>query len=355
MPPLLQASKPKKGKKSKPKRELLSPVPSEKSSIKSNYVIAKEGEPIRVQVLILSVISPGCFHVRLCDRNEELLDLEVEMGNFYRPRPHDPNQKWDINDKCAVNIDNKWYRAIIEQIEEEEENPKNIKVFIKDTALTENVKKTQLRVLHNKFMVVRDGSIKCQMFGIKAAGDGKTWPMLACEELRDILNNYADIYITKRGEIENRTLPVDVWVQHTTPGGALEASITEWIKVNDMLVEKGLVIPDREIREVKEVELTRIDAITDWLEIAELETGSGFNVNETWLPCEPPKKPIFTGVVTHVDDDLNIYLHDQNLEGTLGTIKQTLKFNFMDSKPTNEDMFWSGDQPCIAKDIESGE
>jgi hypothetical protein len=50
---------------------------------------------------------------------------------------------------------------------------------------------------------------------------------------------------TLQGEIENMSLPVELWLKKIEPGGPLEPSHEEWLILNKKLVDQGLAIPVR--------------------------------------------------------------------------------------------------------------
>lgn len=48
-----------------------------------------------------------------------------------------------------------------------------------------------------------------------------------------------------QGDIENFSLPVDLWVKRVKQGGPLEPTQEEWLTLNKKLAEQGLAIPIR--------------------------------------------------------------------------------------------------------------
>jgi hypothetical protein len=48
-----------------------------------------------------------------------------------------------------------------------------------------------------------------------------------------------------QGDIENWSLPVELWVKQVKQGGPLEPAVEEWLTLNKKLVEQGLAIPLR--------------------------------------------------------------------------------------------------------------
>jgi hypothetical protein len=52
-------------------------------------------------------------------------------------------------------------------------------------------------------------------------------------------------YDMLQGEIENWSLPVEMWVKEVKAVGPFEPSREEWYTLNKKLVEQGLAIPVR--------------------------------------------------------------------------------------------------------------
>lgn len=74
-----------------------------------------------------------------------------------------------------------------------------LQVILKDVGRTEVVSPSAIRKLAPVFTSVRDGSIKCHLTNVKAAGDNSTWSSMACEELNDIIKKHrSNLYISKK-------------------------------------------------------------------------------------------------------------------------------------------------------------
>jgi hypothetical protein len=48
-----------------------------------------------------------------------------------------------------------------------------------------------------------------------------------------------------QGDIENCSLPVELWVKQVKQGGPFEPTQEEWLTLNKKLAEQGLAIPVR--------------------------------------------------------------------------------------------------------------
>lgn len=46
-----------------------------------------------------------------------------------------------------------------------------------------------------------------------------------------------------QGEIENGSLPVEMWVEKVIDNGALSARVITFVTINQMLIEKGVALP----------------------------------------------------------------------------------------------------------------
>nr|WIM01483.1 RING finger 17-like protein [Limnephilus lunatus] len=315
--------------------------------------------PLKLEVQILSALTPSDVYISINSEEVGLRNLYKEMQIFYADSQPDDSIVWKQGDKCAVlPINEMWSRAIVESVDE---NSKMVKVFLKDHARLTETTQDNLRLLGQNFMKVRDGALKCHLSGIIPAS-GDKWPMLTCETLQDICKQYHKFYITKDGEISNKSLPIELWVYHTTPGGALTPTIKEWRKVNTRILEEGLAVPDRIFKsKPSPVEApSTSSAIPQQLEVVSLDsTPYTLNVgeensapvrHEDWLPAEPLKSKEFMAVGTYVEEDLTIYLYDmEQSTATMELLSRTLTSHFTNSKPKPHDMFWVPGQICITK------
>jgi hypothetical protein len=300
---------------------------------------------------------------------------------------------WEVNNKCcAFSAQHKqWYRAIIVEL-----LPDNkAKVFLKDIAEVEIVPLHNLQLLDPKFMGTRDGAVKCHLAGVRAAGDKTEWPSLACEYFNEQTAKYPHLFITKKGEIENWSLPVELWVKETKLVGPFEPTQEEWHTLNKKLVEQGLALPVREseVQSIPSLQVLREleeqsqgadeNSISHWLLLsAQNEEGHktessddgpdvdcGSSVSDVdseaereqgeerlppalsdWLPPEPIRQNKFLATPTYVDDDCIVYLYDTAKSAdTLTVIGNALLSRFQNSQPKPHDLYWFVGQLCIAQ------
>ncbi|XP_066994116.1 RING finger protein 17 isoform X2 [Anabrus simplex] len=343
------------------------------------------GDSFRLEVTVLSAVNPSCLYVSLTSQQDIMDDLMSELQAYYNSMDTDDfGQPWSVNDKCCAfnQKERKWYRGIIAEI-----NGSLVKVFLKDFAIVETVPITYLRRLVPQFMEVRDGAVKCHLAGIRAAGDKAEWPTLACEQLTEIVNRYDTFYISKKGEIENFSLPIELWVKDVIPGGPLEPTTEHWSTVNQKLVDQGLAIPVRSepnsetvpssqvLKELQEQNQDMVpvsisecvscekepedkemvytsDSPERLSENDDSENESENNLGETltdWLPAVPITKKKFSGIPTYVDDECSIYLHETGNDETLKVIQKALQSRLQNSQPKPHDLYWFAGQLCIAQ------
>ncbi|KAJ9579969.1 hypothetical protein L9F63_004352, partial [Diploptera punctata] len=398
-PPLTTKVQPTKSSKKKPVMNVKSqssvgasnPPPHMRTSEETTEVTPED--PFRLEVKVLSCPSPSCIYVMLINFSEQIKKfcLMCELQEFYSSsRSH--VDKWEVNNKCsAFSVKRKmWYRAIVIELLPDDQ----AKVFMKDFAEVETVPILNLQLLDPKFLQIRDGAIKCHLAGIKAAGDKNEWPTLACEYLNELIDKYSDTCIAKKGEIEDNSLPVELWVKRIICGGPLEPTREEWFTLNRQLIDQGLAIPVKGeseaesipslqvLRELEErSEETIKDNVTEWLKLSSQIEGSsktessdvpiesnddgisdidGTSIEDEaaaipseitdWLPALPITKKQFKAVPTFVDDECYIYLHDyeQNSD-TLTIIGNALHSRFKKSEPKPHDQYWFPNQLCIAQ------
>lgn len=344
---------------------------------------AKDKGPLRLEAKLLYYKSPSLIYVSLIHQQKAFNKLFENIQKFYSNNKDQTKAKdWNVGDRCCTLCiqSQTWRRAVILEIEGE-----NVKVFYSDFACTETVPICSLRELTSEFASIGDAAIKCHLCGvIPAVGD--EWPSLTKEYLGDLLEAYQRIFITKLGNFKDKSMPVEIWVYHTTQGGALEPNQSEWRCLNNKIIDQGLAIPDK-TRTVSNSEnsqsLDEILAIfnisgtvREWLQLepqesfsepkksaecrSETSTPIDQDDNVTvsnsskvvfisdWLPPEPLPSHEFTAMPTYIDNDGVIYLHDVSQNDTLELIQKALDVRF--KKPDHKAKYakWSIGEPCIA-------
>ncbi|KAI5646944.1 tudor domain-containing protein [Phthorimaea operculella] len=249
---------------------------------------------------------------------------------------------------------------------------------IGNEACVESVPVSSLRELTQEFMVMGDAAIKCHLCGIVPADGSDEWPTITKEYLKELLDAYPRVFITKLGHFKNKSMPVEVWVYHTIQGGALEPNKSEWRCLNKKIIEQGLGIPDKTHQKSTEAETTNDEmlsflknvtgSVDEWLQLEPLpqkpleqhaspatspqpedEKRDANDIYVTdWLPPEPLTCKEFTAMPTYIDNSGVIYLHDVTQQGTLDLIRQGLDVRFKAPDPKVKYHKWTVGEPCIA-------
>lgn len=213
-----------------------------KPKIKEDDLEAKDKGPLRLEVKVLHYQSPSLFYVSLIQQQKTFNELFEKMQKYYSKRK-DSNEKtnWQVGDRCCTvcSQSQTWRRAAILEIDGDK-----AKVFYSDFACIETVPIANLRELTKDFASIGDAAFKCHLCGvIPAVGD--EWPSLTNEFLKELIDAYKRIFITKLGNFKEKSMPVQLWVYHTVQGGALEANTSEWRCLNKKIIDQGLGIPDK--------------------------------------------------------------------------------------------------------------
>ncbi|KAK3924009.1 Tudor domain-containing protein 1 [Frankliniella fusca] len=343
--------------------------------------------PVRIQVEILTALSPACIFIRVKNIADKIERLSAEMQLYYNLAPAKEEDCWEPKerDRCAVKSpkDFQWYRGLILEVLA----CSKYKVILKDFGRTEIISKENLRELFPKFATVPDGCIKCHLANLKIAGPQpsdsltkQTWSAFACEELNRLLKDHSlNLFISKQGQIdkEEKSLPVELWVRDSV-GSALQASKTCWFTVNKKLVENGCALPiDWKLMSEEDTFLSNNDldvlnpsddpdrTMLEWLE--ETAQDSSFSSSDDsdeikktlthlgdWLPPLPLPPDTFQALPTYVDYDCNIFLHELSdpTNGSVHVLRKITKSlfkKFNGSRPTPEDSFWLPNNLCVAQ------
>lgn len=343
---------------------------------------------IRIEIKVLVLQSPSFLYVQVLDYAPKLRQLQKELKKYYKNTKADETRQWKVDDRCAVlNLEKKkWSRGIIHEFIHDE----RVKVFLKDFAQIEEVPISYIRPLEDQFLKLPVAAVKCHLAGVKPAG--QDWPSISCEFLASEIENYSHIYFTKMGDIEDNSLPIELWVKKVTPGGALEPTREEWLTLNQSLVDQGLAIPvktpnftvdvqsldfscdfninkiddsekqiwktQKEIRKPETLESEGSDIESDVTDPGSSVSAQGSNYSASfipsvlsdWLPAKNIEKVEFMGMPTYVDTDGVIYIYDiEDDEPKINRIRDTLLAVYANSKPTPDDQFWTNGQLCIVR------
>lgn len=203
---------------------------------------AKDKGPLRLEAKVLYYQSPSLVYVSLIHQQKTFSDLYEQIQSYYSTKKNQRKTNWTIGDRCCTlcNQSQTWRRAAIIEMEGDK-----AKVFYSDFACFETVPVASLVDLAPEFASIGDAAIKCHLCGIMPADGGEGWPTITKEYLKELLDVYQRIFITKLGDFKNKSMPIEVWVYHTIQGGALEPNKFEWRCLNRKIIEQGLGVPDR--------------------------------------------------------------------------------------------------------------
>ncbi|XP_045767145.1 RING finger protein 17 [Maniola jurtina] len=352
---------------------------------KEDDLKAKDKGPLRIEAKVLNYQSPSLIYVSLVHQQKVFNELFEKIQKYYSTKKTQGKGEWKVGDRCCTVCaqSQTWRRAAILALDAD-----RAKVFYSDFACVESVPVAGLRELPAEFASVGDAAITCHLAGVVPAG-GDDWPSLSKEYLKDLLDVYKRVFITKLGQFKDKSMPVEMWVYHTIQGGALEPNISEWRCLNRRLVEQGLAIPEKsEESDSTDFATARTGddnmlsflnitgSVQDWLQIEpmpmkpltvkpEAESNNSQSSSPVpmdkeephssntifisdWLPPEPFPCKEFTAMPTYIDNDGVIYLHDISQQDTLELIRKALDLRFKDPDPKAKFVKWTAGEPCIA-------
>lgn len=229
----------RESKRNNKKIKILSKDESLSASEEDNLK-AKDKGPLRLEAEVLQYQTPSLIYMSLVHQQKMFNELFDQIQAHYsKTEPGD--RVWKEADKCcAFREESKtWRRAVIMELQDN-----SAKVFYTDFAVVETVPKSQLRELTQNFEDLGDAAIKCHLSGVMPAV-GTEWPSLTKEYLKELLEVYKRVFITKVGNFKDKSMPVELWVYHTVQGGALEPDVSEWRCLNQKIIDQGLGIPDK--------------------------------------------------------------------------------------------------------------
>ncbi|CAH2040488.1 unnamed protein product, partial [Iphiclides podalirius] len=349
------------------------------------HLKARDKGPLRLEAKVLYYQSPSLIYVSLVHQQKTFNSLYENIQKHYSKKKTQGKEKWSIGDRCCTICQQSqtWRRAVIVELASD-----SAKVFYSDFACIETVPLSSLRELTEDFSSIGYAAIKCHLCGVVPA-DGEEWPSVTKEYLKEMLDVYKRIFITKFGEFKDKSMPVEMWVYHTTQGEALEANISEWRCLNKKIIDQGLGIPDKNLKTSSPSVATDnasgnmlsflnvTGSVEEWLQLEPLPTkplilksDSESNSNAStpvnctfntgndektqttkdeietifisdWMPPEPFQNEEFMGVPTYVDYDGIIYLHDVSQRDTLDLIRKALDVRFKKPDPKAKYAKWA--------------
>ncbi|XP_047531569.1 RING finger protein 17 isoform X2 [Vanessa atalanta] len=346
---------------------------------------AKDKGPLRLEVKILNYQSPSLIYVSLVHQQKIFTELFDDIQKYYAKKKTQEIRDWKIEDRCCTicSQSQTWRRAAILEI-----NDANAKVFYSDFACVETVPVSSLREMPQEFASIGDAAVMCHLSGVVPAV-GEEWPSLTKEYLKELLDAYKRVFITKLGKFKGKSMPVELWVYHTIQGGALEANTSEWRCLNKKIIDQGLGIPDKS-QELISSDNTSLNtaedvlsflnitgSVRDWIQIEpmplkplkinpESDSNSSTPIDNDalkmemdnnnsntvfisdWLPPEPLPSNEITAMPTYIDNDGIIYLHDISQQDTLDLIRKALDVRFKNPDPKAKYVKWTVGEPCIA-------
>lgn len=238
--------KPQTPKDQKPKKDTIKILKrgdtnSPKKEINEEDLEAKDKGPIKLEVKVLSCPSPSLVYVALVDQQKTFKELYEKIQEHYTKQKVPGKKEWQVGDKCCslCQESKTWRRATIVEIDGE-----TAKIFYTDFACVEKAPLANIKELAPEFAAVGGAAIKCHLSGIMPAV-GEEWPSLTKEHLNELIEAYQRIFITKNGDIKNKSWPVELWAYHVIRGGALEPDKGEWRCLNKNIVDQGLGVPDK--------------------------------------------------------------------------------------------------------------
>lgn len=207
--------------------------------IEDEDLVAKDKGPLRLEAKVLQYLSPSIFYISVAHQEKMFNVMFENMQNYYSNGKSEGKAEWRVGDKCcALCIQSQtWRRAAVLELAGD-----RAKLFYTDFASVETVPAANLKELAPEFASVLVAAVKCHLSGVMPA-IGEEWPSITKEFLKELLDAYPRVFITKTGNFKDNSMPVEIWVFHTIQGGALEPDTSEWRCLNQKVIEQGLGIP----------------------------------------------------------------------------------------------------------------
>ncbi|XP_024945820.1 RING finger protein 17 isoform X2 [Cephus cinctus] len=348
-----------------------------------------DSNPFTLAVDVVLVESPDSIYLTDSVLHQEYLKVQEEMQHYYNKTRTIPEEVWKEGSSAVVYsaLDKRYCRVKILNIMSDD----TAEVFFYDLGIREVVPIENLDVLHPKFEKTPSNVFKAKLFGILPCGGTDTWPSYSCTKLKEVIeaNQTNKFYIEKMANSDkDDTVLVDLYIKQCKTDGPFAATKTILSSVTEMLIEEGVVLPDREKmgrkKKVLAVEFRKeLRQKQDTTDIPDIEwlLGNVHNIclsNDnsrsnspgctedscltsrknvplppkmaSWLPAVPIQEDEFIGIASYVDYEGAIYLHSKKQnKKTLKFIENTLKKEYEDFSLKSYDRMWTVGDICIAQ------
>lgn len=318
----------------------------------------------RVNVKIVNYISPSEFYINYEHKFNKIMQLQTHLQIFLEDS-HSIARKsnWNLRDKCYVRAKltkkhKLWYRGQIIQIQ-----CGFYQVFLRDMGYTVKIVSNEdLADTHKPFESAQSAAVKCHLAFVEPANCCE-WSLAANDKFIEISQRFENLSVSIP-DIRSNDISTGVvlWGLESEKITALEPTITNWTNINCQLVYQGLghlteSIETFDFHPMKSsVEVDKyspmlndvIAQLSDQSNHAKLDFSDETIYDlKSWLPAERTTKKTFTCIPTYIDDDLNIYLHEEQHDVLLKSMKEKISEKYANGAPVAS--VWLQNEPCMAK------
>lgn len=185
------------------------------------------------KIHVVRFVDPGLIYIKFTLKEKLEEDLHKELQVYYSVHNITKNN-WKIGDLCVVLYGNSYVRGKIIGMNGEMYN-----VNLYDSAIDVEFYNDKLFVFDKCFNRYPNIVFKAHLANIGPAG-GTTWSMASKEAIQKIFDTYHDLYATRvEGDTSQKSMPLKMWYTKVQIRGALEASVTKFKCINDLLVKLG--------------------------------------------------------------------------------------------------------------------
>lgn len=332
------------------------------------------------EVIIKHFKDPSNFHIQFVERIKKMKEIQDFLPKYIdKLRAENKvgvNSKWLPGDMCVVQAkldgdhtaEPKWYRGLIIDYADQ---PYAYKVSVVDEGHILNaVSYSKLAPIEDAKLEKRTfGAIKCHLTMVGPT-DRLSWSLSAKDAFLNVTKRFEKLAASMIEDGESKG--VVIYGKREIPGDALSAPTSDWININDYLVQTGYMLaanddlacdsdanssiltynvigPEYNIKRTASL-LNDSDQRSQRSSLASVIDTDDELVSklQSWLPNVPIKDRENMNVyVTHVDKQMHFYAHHVEQRELID--KMTKKIN---KKITQGNMAyrseWYVGQPCLA-------
>ncbi|XP_056637361.1 uncharacterized protein LOC130445637 [Diorhabda sublineata] len=188
---------------------------------------------VKQKIEVVEFVDPSLIYIKFCKNEQIEMNLNKELQIHYS-KERTTKDSWDVGEFCIVLYNFSYVRGKI--LEKIDNNKYRVNVY--DKAANVEVSLNKIFEFDKYFSKFPNVAYKAHLANIRPAG-GDKWSLSSIEALERLFEKYEIFGTRVEGDTTGKSIPMQMWYAHVKMGGALEASKTKFISLNQLLIKLG--------------------------------------------------------------------------------------------------------------------